>query len=100
LLTVLGHACELPIGLALTAHAHDDAEDAAEHHSDDSQFECDPVLGIRSSTHTSSTVAVDVHAGPYPVLDTVAFHVVTARPDLSSKRHRPPLFLLHAALLI
>ena len=99
-LTVLGHACELPIELAFVAHAHEDAHDASDHHADDSQVDCDAVPAVQPNTHASANVDLAVHAGPHPVLDTVALHVVIAPPDSYAKRRRPPLCLMHAALLI
>ena len=105
-LTLLGHACELPIGMMVAAHAHDEARDSSDHHAtdshhaDDSQFECDAVLAVPSSTQTASNVALAAPARPLPILDTVALPVGPARPDAHAKYRRPPLFLLHAALLI
>ena len=101
LLTVLGHACELPIGLAIAAHAHDDGQESSDHHSDDSQFDCAAVLATQTKTHAAPRVdvAADV-VRPHPALTTVASQVVTALPDLHPRRLRPPLFLLHASLLI
>ena len=105
-LTVLGHACELPIGMMVAAHAHEDAQDSSHHHAndshhaDDSQFECDGVLAVRPSTPASANLDLDVHTGPHPVFKTVAFHIDAALPDSPTRHQRPPLFLLHAALLI
>ena len=105
-LTLLGHACELPIGMMVTAQAHDDAHgssghhDNDSHHADDSQFECDAVLALRPSTPPSSNVDLGAPARPYPILNTVALPVAPALPDSYAKHRRPPLFLLHAALLI
>jgi hypothetical protein len=97
----LGHACELPIGQIVAAHAHEDAHDSSDHHADDNQVACDAVLAIQSSTHALSKLDVAVHAGPHPVLHTVALHgVFTPLPDSYTGHQRPPLFLLHAALLI
>lgn len=100
LLTILGHACELPIEQMAVAHAHADAQDASHHHTDDSQFECEAVLAIPPSTNASPSVGLAVHASPVPMLDTVSLRVVTALPDVSARYQPPPLFLLHAALLI
>ena len=105
-LTLLGHACELPIGMTVAAHAHDDAHGSSDHHdndshhADDSQFECDAVLAVRPSSHPSSNVDLGAPVSPYPILETVALPVTPALPDSYEKYRRPPLFLLHAALLI
>jgi hypothetical protein len=108
LLMVLGHACELPIGLTGPAHAHHGhaqdasdhhAQDASDHHTADSQFECDAVLAVQTSTHVSC-VDLAVHPGRPLVLASVATHVVTAVPRSFAIHQRPPLFLLHASLLI
>ena len=100
-LTLIGHACELPIGLALAAHAHDAAHDSSDHHADETQFECDAVLAVRPSPQASSNVDFEVRCKPHPVPYAVALHVpVVTLPDSEAGRRRPPLFLLHAALLI
>jgi hypothetical protein len=99
-LTVLGHACELPIGMMVAAHAHEDAHDSSDHHADDSQFECDAVLAVRPGTPASANLDLDVHTGPHPVFKTIALHIDAALPDSPTRHPRPPLFLLHAALLI
>jgi hypothetical protein len=98
-LTLLGHACELPLGM-LVAHAHEDAHESSDHHADETQMACDAVPAIRPSPHTLSTLDVDVYAELHPVLDAVAPPVVAVLPDVSARYRRSPLFLLHAALLI
>ncbi|HYE94079.1 MAG TPA: hypothetical protein VEA38_23810 [Terriglobales bacterium] len=101
-LTVLGHACELPIGI-LAAHAHEDAHDSSSHHhhGDDGQIQCDEVVAVRPSAEAPSSVDLDVHRAPHPVLTTPLLHAVALTPPHADVGHeRPPLFLLHAALLI
>ena len=100
LLTVLGHACELPIGMAVAAHAHEGAHDSSDHHGDDARFECDPVLGVLGSAHALYSPDVDLYARVQPLVRTVAPHVADRVSDLHAPHERPPLFLLHAALLI
>jgi hypothetical protein len=100
-LTVLGHACELPIGLTLAAHAHDGAHDSSDHHSDEAQVECDEVVAVRSSAQAPSSPDPDVHRAPYPIVHTAPLYAaVLTPPDSDVGYERPPLFLLHAALLI
>jgi hypothetical protein len=100
-LTLVGHACELPLELAL-AHAHEDAHNASDHHADDSEIACDAVLGLRPPTQALSGLDLDVHVPPHPVLKILALRAVATVPlhPAPPGHGRPPLFLLHAALLI
>lgn len=101
LVTMLGHACELPIGAVLAAHAHDGAPDAAHHGPEDSEAACDAVLAVQRTAQTSFQahavphLAVPVRIGP---MAPQAGSTVT-RESPAMRRH-PPLFLLHSALLI
>ena len=99
--TLLGHVCELPIGQIVAAHAHEDVHDSSDHHADETQVGCDAVLAVQPGTHASSNLSLDVHAESHPVLHRVALHVdILTLPDPDTGHRRPPLFLLHAALLI
>lgn len=101
LLTVLGHACELPIGAVLAAHAHDDAQDAAHHHPGDSEAACDAVLAVQRTAQPSPQPHAVLHA-PAPLrigpLEPLALSAVAR--ESHAVRRGPPLFLLHSALLI
>jgi hypothetical protein len=102
LLTVLGHACEWPIGLATGHHGHEDAHESSEHHDDPAEVVCDAVLAVKAGTDVSSTgAAAAAHARPYPVLEKRVPRAVGILPPHPDARYRrPPLFLLHAAHLI
>jgi len=97
---VLGHACDLPALAELVAHPAEAAHHSADHHDDESLISCDAV-GVPTSQE---------HLRVNPGLDVVELLRV-ARPaplrpmiwsSQSSRRlpSRPPLFLLHASLLI
>ena len=101
LLTVLGHACELPLGAVLAAHAHDDAQDAAHHHSEDSDGACDAVMAVQRTAQTSPQPEAVLHAPtPLRIGRPEPLVVSAVVRDSHAVRRGPPLFLLHAALLI
>jgi hypothetical protein len=101
LLTVLGHACELPIEAVLAAHAHDGAGEASHEHHDESEAACDAVLAIHRATHTSLQPDVVVQAAAQAVTRPLAPQApATVVRESRAVHRRPPLFLLHSALLI
>jgi hypothetical protein len=101
LLTVLGHACELPIGAMLAAHAHDATDEASQHHPEVSDAACDAVLAIHRTTQASFQPDAVVQAPVHTVVRPVAPPAfATAVRDSHAVHRRPPLFLLHSALLI
>jgi hypothetical protein len=99
-LLVLGHACELPaladlaMPVAESTHHHE-----TDHHSDETQIVCD-VVGVPNPGYSQVGAGLDALevisvAGPVPV------RLVGAAPRGSARlASRPPLFLLHASLLI
>jgi hypothetical protein len=101
-LVLLGHVCELPLSAMASAHA--DAGDhgpSGHHHGDDSEVACDAVLGVQRATPDHSNLSLDLNAYSHPVVPAAALHVVSATvPHSDTVALRPPLFLLHAALLI
>lgn len=100
-LTLLGHACELPLEAVVPAHSHAEAHDSSDHHDgDEAQVTCEAVLGLQSGAHPSHSGVLHVSAHPHPVVSTVAFRVAAVLPESHTGQFRPPLFLLHAALLI
>jgi hypothetical protein len=107
LLLLLGHACELPAFAEVVAHTHEGAHDSSQHHSpdhhgDDDQVSCDALVGIRSSTSASPGVSPNLDAREaLPVATVVPSQIAAAPPRGSSGLpRRPPLFLMHASLLI
>jgi hypothetical protein len=99
-LLVLGHACELPALAELVSDATEDTHHSADHHADENLISCDAV-GVPSSTgHLQLGPRLDV-AEVLPVTRQVPVRLIISSQE-SSKRlpSRPPLFLLHASLLI
>jgi hypothetical protein len=105
LLLVLGHACELPAyaDMGITPHLTEGTGHDAADHGHEPQISCDPVDIL------ASTGSVQVgQAGPdlgaahvVPVASARPLRVVTASLEGSTRLpSRPPLFLLHASLLI
>lgn len=100
-LILLGHLCELPAIATVAAHAHERQHDSSDHHADENEAACDAVPGVQAATHAHSNTGVDVAAHSHPVVPTVALPVVSATiRDSDTVGRRPPLFLLHAVLLI
>lgn len=99
-LLVLGHACELPAFTDLVApattftHGHE-----MDHHAGKSQIACDAV-SVANTAHaqagpsSDALMAISIPS-PAPVRPGGGAPSVSSRPA-----SRPPLFLLHASLLI
>ena len=101
LLTFLGHLCELPTGSLEVAHAHEDAHDSGHHDGANAdQYECDPLLGVRSTAHASSAPGLALHATRPVDVSAVALDPVEALPPVHARQQRSRLFLLYSALLI
>jgi hypothetical protein len=101
-LLVLGHVCDLP-AYAETAGAPHSAEDS-HHHSDGQEREqltsCDPVSATSSPGYTHPYVGLGT-ARALPASGSISAHpVARSFEDRATLLVRPPLFLLHAALLI
>lgn len=100
-LILLGHLCELPAIATVAAHAHETEHHSSDHHADENEAACDAVPGVQPTTHVHSNTGVDVSARSHPIVPTVALHVLSATiRDPDTVGERPPLFLLHAVLLI
>lgn len=100
-LIMLGHACELPVEAVVPAHSHAAAHDSSDHHDGgEAQVACDAVLGLHSGTPPSHRPTFHVSAHPHPRLTAVPFRAAAVLPESHTGQPRPPLFLLHAALLI
>jgi hypothetical protein len=99
-LLVLGHACELPAFADLMLQATEDAHHSADHHAEENLISCDAV-GLPSSTGylqmgpSLEVVEVLPISRPVPVR-----RIISSRDDSNGLPSRPPLFLLHASLLI
>jgi hypothetical protein len=99
-LLVLGHACELPaladLAMPATEAAHHHETD---HHSDANRIVCDAV-GVPNTVYSQVGPGLDA-LGAISVACLVPVRVVGAAPRGSARLpSRPPLFLLHASLLI
>jgi hypothetical protein len=102
LLVVLGHTCELPAYVNLVASAHP-TEDTGHHTHDqahEAEISCDPVDAVANTS--SADVGPVLGAASVvplggPLLVRLAITSLTGSTRLPS---RPPLFLLHASLLI
>jgi hypothetical protein len=102
LLLVLGHACELPayVDLVISSHVTEGAGHAAHDQAHEPQISCDPVDVLASTG--SAQVGPDLGAAQaVPIASPVPVRLLATSLE-GSKRllSRPPLFLLHASLLI
>lgn len=107
LLLLLGHACELPAIAEAVAHVHESGHHAPGHHSPDhdsdaDQVSCDALVGIRSNTGGYLDLGPSLETlGVLPAAAAVPSQVAAALPrESTGPLRRPPLFLLHASLLI
>ena len=101
LLLVLGHACELPAYADLigTSHAAEESHHAADGHHDEPTLSCDPTTAATSGPSQSQVAA----APEFSVVSQVNHRARTVARSFAGPAkfaHRPPLFLLHASLLI
>ena len=107
LLLLLDHACELPALAEAVAHVHESGHHAPGHHSPDhdpdaNQVSCDALIGIRSNPGGYPDLGPSLDTlGVRPVAGAVSSRVAVALPrESTGPLRRPPLFLLHASLLI
>jgi hypothetical protein len=99
-LLVLGHACELPALAELVSHATEATHHSTDDHSDEDLISCDAVGVPSGSGHLQLGPGLAV-AEVAPVAGPVPVRLIISSLE-GSKRlpSRPPLFLLHASLLI
>jgi len=103
-LLVLGHACELPAYADLVGSAHSADQESHHsgrgHHAGEPAISCDGV-GVTSSpgyVHVPVALEISMALG---VDDPAPLRLVVRRFENPAKlAFRPPLFLLHASLLI
>src|SRR5262245_49355259 len=102
LFLMLGHACELPafVDLVVTAHPTEDADHAAHHQGHGPELSCDPVDAVASTGSVAAAPLLDAARVVSP--DSPLPTWLRTTPPEGAKRgpSRPPLFLLHASLLI
>jgi hypothetical protein len=101
LFLVVGHACELPAFTAALAHHGDDPPAHGHAREHEAEMWCDPVDAV-SGGSTRDRVGSGMEALPVPS----AARPACAGPGTPAPARRwqppdrPPLFVLHAALLI
>ena len=102
-LLVLGHVCELPAYADLVFPLNSTEDASTDSHEHEAELSCDPVDAV---SNTTSLVQV---TGPLlevtqalPAVNSVPGWLATPSSIESSTRppSRPPLFVLHASLLI
>jgi hypothetical protein len=99
-LLVLGHACELPAVAGMVSDATEDTHHSADHHADENLISCDAVGVPSSPGHLQVGPSLDV-AEVRPVTRQVPGRLIISSQEISKRLlSRPPLFLLHASLLI
>ena len=102
LLLVLGHACELPAyaDLVGTSHAAEESHHAGDgHHGDELTLSCDPTSA--TSVPGQPQVVAPEFLVVSPVDDPAPARMAARSFEGPLKfAGRPPLFLLHASLLI
>jgi hypothetical protein len=103
LFLVLGHICDLPAyaDVVNISHTAGESHHAADgHHGDEQAVSCDPTIAA-SSPSQPQVAAAPEFLEVYPVNDSVRGRMVARVLEGPSKFSiRPPLFLLHASLLI
>jgi hypothetical protein len=102
LLVVLGHVCELPAYLDLVASPHhtEGASHSAHDRGHESEMSCDPVDVLASTTFVElSPVLSATQVVPLRGVLPVRLAAETLENSTGSPS-RPPLFVLHASLLI
>jgi hypothetical protein len=103
LLLVLGHACELPAYAELVGSTHgagDESHHAGDgHHGDEQVLSCDPVAATSGPGHPHVAAVPEVSVVSQ-IDDPAPARVVAGFLEGTKFAGRPPLFLLHASLLI
>ena len=102
-LVVLGHACELPayVNLVVSAHSTEDTGHHTHDQTHEAQISCDPVDAVTTTTGSAEARPVLGAAPAIPLAGSLPVRqVITSLTDATRLPSRPPLFLLHASLLI
>jgi hypothetical protein len=100
---LFGHICDAgsSIELLVSSHQDDHHHDSADHHTRDIQIGCGAVDAISNTDCAQTGPRVDLAVRVPSDDPDVARLIVWPRHEIVTKlRSRPPLFLLHAALLI
>jgi hypothetical protein len=104
LFLVLGHVCDLPAYADAISTAHTAEEShhhsGGGHHGDEQALSCDPTSATSSPGQPQVAAAPELSVAS-PVNDPVPARMVARSFEGPAKfAVRPPLFLLHASLLI
>lgn len=102
LFLLFGYTCDLPgyVGLVVHADAAEDPHPSPDQHGDEHVVQCDAVKTVPSRAYSRAELGLDLAMA---VLDNEPTLVRLATPSvehLTKLFSRPPLFLLHASLLI
>ena len=101
LFLVLGHACELPAYADFVSHGPEDVHHTADHHADEHLLSCDAAVGVSTNTGYLQVSPILDGIEVSPVAELAPVRVgPRSRADSKMLSSRPPLFLLHASLLI
>jgi len=102
-LLVLGHVCELPAyaDLVMSPHPTGHAGHAAHDQAHEAEMSCDPVDVLANTGSVEVGPALGAAQVVVPLDSPLPIRFVTASLEgLKRPPGRPPLFLLHASLLI
>jgi len=102
-LLVLGHACELPAYADLVVPLNLTDSPSADGHGHEAEISCDAVDAVSNTTSPVQVMGPLLElAQALPIASPVSSWLVTPSSIESSARlpSRPPLFVLHASLLI
>ena len=103
LLLVLGHACELPAyaGLVGSSHAAEDRHHSGGgHHPGEPTISCDAVGVPSGPVYPQAGAALEISGAPRVDASIPARLAARSLEDAANVMVRPPLYLLHASLLI
>ena len=103
LLLVLGHACELPAyaGLVGSSHAAEDRHHSGGgHHPGEPTISCDAVGVTSGLAYPQAGAALEISGAPRADDSIPARVVARSFEGPANVAVRPPLYLLHASLLI
>ena len=103
MLLVLGHACELPayVDLVGSFHAAEESHHSGDgHHTGEQELSCDAVSATSSPGSLQVNAALSVSLAPRVDDPAPARIAVRSFEGPAKFAVRPPLYLLHASLLI
>lgn len=102
-LLILGHACELPAYADVLASSHTAEEShhsSDGHHAGEQAISCDAIGVTSNAGQPQVGAALEISVMPEAIDPTPARVVARTFEGPAKLTGRPPLFLLHASLLI